>query len=139
MEIINKELPTPPGQAPTQPPVAATSAVAKPNPLGEMFKNMSPMNRILIGFAGGMIILVVVLLIIVPKRPTQPRNNTPSPVLVSTASASLIPKQLSTFGQTEEFKKFEATLDDLMRDNDTLDLNEEKLAFPLLDMQVSFE
>lgn len=77
------------------------------------------------------------ILIFLPKKSPQPEvQNTPSPTFQ--ASPSPFQQNLSEFSQTEPFKLFEGRLEAIRLENEGVNLSETELAFPLLDMDVTF-
>lgn len=95
--------------------------------------------KLLIGWGILLVLVFVIVLIIAPRRNSQttpPIGSTASPVasIVATSSA-----QISQIGQSAEFQRFEGTLNELKQINSSMDLNQNELAFPLLDYEVSFD
>lgn len=84
-----------------------------------------------------LLLLLFIFFMFLPKNTPLPEvQNTPSPTLQT--SPSPFQQLVSEFSQTESFKIFEGRLESLRLENEGVNLSETELAFPLLDMDVSF-
>lgn len=86
------------------------------------------------------IAVILVILFSMYRLLNRPAPFTPSPVpSADSASASALPaRDISEFGKTDDFKRYEEKLQALDKDAAMVDLSESELAFPLLDMNVNF-
>jgi hypothetical protein len=133
MENINNNLPdintntVPSGDSPLPVNVPAISSPVK-------------FSKIQIAIAVlSLVLIILAVIVVLLKKPSTPQVVIIKASPVATQSASLPPREVSEFGKTEAFTKFENKVTDLQKTNETVDLYESKLSFPLLDMNVNFK
>lgn len=87
---------------------------------------------------GAVLVLLLLVLLLVPRKTSQPQVVLePSPTLM--ISPSSLPRAQSEFSKTEPFILFEGRLEGVKLENEVVNLTETELAFPLLDMNVTFQ
>lgn len=73
------------------------------------------------------------------KKPQTPVTGTPAPTPpASSTNASTTTSAVSGFGKSPQFQEFETKLKDLRLANETVDLSENTLGFPVLEMHVDY-
>ena len=135
METTNQNPAVVPPQTPSAPFPVKNQQIQK---LIEFMTTLKPQTKLLIGIAATMLTIIVALLLFLPKR-NAPVAVLPTVPPVSTVSASLTPRETSEFAKTDAFRQFDTDLENFQNDNNTVDVSETLLSFPLLDMQVNFD
>lgn len=100
---------------------------------------VTPLMKIGIIVLGVVIVLLLLLTLIRPGTSDVPAV-LPSPLPSTDATGiSPAPRVVSTFGQSEAFIHFETAVDELIKNQNTLDLTESALTFPTLEMNVNYK
>lgn len=87
----------------------------------------------------GIVFILLILAILIPAPDQKPVNSKPTIPPTTAPQPSPITQMVSEFAKTEEFEHFENKLNDLRSKNDQIDFKEQKLTFPLLEMNVTYE
>lgn len=97
---------------------------------------MTPILKFSLGFLT--LVLFLLLLTSLISKPLSPPTVAPSPVQLTSTQPSPV-RQTSDFSKTEAFMRFEESVAVFQKSTAEVDLSEDKLAFPLLDMDVTYD
>jgi hypothetical protein len=100
---------------------------------------MTPLLKMLLLILAVLFGLVIVVLLVFPQAPPAQQVVVPSPLPSAGASTEPVTRPVSQFGQGLEFVAFEEKLKNTRVQQESLDLNESQLTFPLLEMNVNFD
>lgn len=118
----------------SQPEPEAVSKTDEP-PVKLPFK-ITPLMKILLVLLGILFLLVFIVMILPRKTVVTPTEPTPTPVVLASPSPEL---KISEFAKLEIFSQFELQMSTVSAHLLETDLKEDKLTFPLLDMEVNFD
>lgn len=122
---------TPPAQS--APPKQASDKVKPANKLPLKF---TPLLKILLVVLSILFLMVFFVMLLPKKTVVSPNAPSPTPVVLASPSPEV---KISEFAKTEIFGQFEVQMASVSAHLSETDLNEDKLTFPLLDMDVNFD
>ena len=103
----------------------------------EKVQKLPPQIKIIAAASAVLVFLVFLILVTRPTN-TAPLPSFPSPTPAAPV-ASAPPREISAFAKTPEFAQFETSITALASQSAQIDLSENALSYPFLDMNVNFQ